>query len=254
MSDPREQHDEPVAAVSVAELAALAGDRVHTEHPESLARPAAAQAAVTGFAGFLAARDLLPAARKDVDKSVEAVDYECFRDLLGRLAYADPAGPGRLHRLHLPDGGLLLDDTNSCSLADMLAATEGLPLHADRHRELCAIVTELEVGADQHPIDVHARVGTALATAGIRHLAVIAPDPGESHYGPPVGRRDARVLLTAARQGGVEHTELLCDTGPALDRFAAALPAGCAVLVKGFGLAPLLPYLAAHFAARTAGT
>ncbi|MFJ5926507.1 hypothetical protein ACIQF6_28285 [Kitasatospora sp. NPDC092948] len=79
---------------------------------------------------------------------------------------------------------------------------------------------------------------------GERHLAVVTGTDDT----------DARAVLAAAAGAGFGHTELLTSgVGPGLGRFTEALPTGSAVLVKGLGLGPmLLPYLSAHFAARSA--
>ncbi|MEV7122174.1 hypothetical protein [Kitasatospora griseola] len=200
-----------------------------------------AVSALAGFAAFLAARGLT------VPAIADGLDGDDYQDLLALLSLADPSGPGRMQRKSLPGcGGLLLDDTGTCSLPDMLAAAEALPLYARPSQELAAIVGELDTGADENTVKAHTRAGKALAAAGVRHLAVVTGTL------PTADDTGAKALLTAAADHGVDHTELLTDTGPHLDRFAEALPAGSAVLVKGLGLGPVLPYLAAHFTARVA--
>ncbi|MFJ4679212.1 hypothetical protein [Kitasatospora sp. NPDC088783] len=210
-----------------------------------VAGSSAGLSAVAGFAGFLAAKGLT------TPDAALTVDRDGFKDLIGRLYYANPCEVGRMWRGNLPGRGLLVDDTGTCALPDLLAATEALPLHAGRHRELCAIVGELDVGPGADPLDVHALAGAALAAAGVRRLAVVTGPDAHMTTGAAQTQANLRALLSAATDTGVQHAELLSATAPAaLDRFLDTLPTGCAVLLKGLGLNSLRPRLIAHFTAR----
>ena len=139
-----------------------------------------------------------------------------FADVIARLATVEPA-PGRMEFARTASGGLVLDDAYNANPASMRAALAALAAVRVPGQRVAVLGEMLELGP--HSAEEHARLGCAVADAGVDALIAVGDE--------------AAPLADTARERGVYDVVHVRDAAAALAEASDRVGAADVVLVKG---------------------